>query len=180
MQLCQSSPGNPIFSLQPERSASMPIGRFLSTPQNLLGLPLVFGIPACSSYSSAILPWSQPQPRQSLFVFFSLLQLCPVLGLCSCSSVCLEDSLKPSCLLIHPVHFASGSQCTVVPSDSLSYCANRPHICPCRHLHRPSPEAVTRLSFTDRCNLIPWQCLLQEIVRERHGCCSFCSPLSWP
>ncbi|KAF6086259.1 hypothetical protein HJG60_008454 [Phyllostomus discolor] len=59
-------------------------------------------------------------------------QLCAVLGLGSGSSFGLDDSCKPSRLLIHSVHSASGSQHAVAPSDSLPCCANPP---PTRLLH---------------------------------------------
>lgn len=106
---------------------------------------------------SPILAWSCCSHAGLFFfydVFFSLLQLCPVLGLCSCSSSAQKTPTGPRAFS-PPVSAALVlSALWLAPSESLSGCADPPRIHLCVHPRHPFTEAVIRLSFTDSCNLI--------------------------
>lgn len=149
----------------------MPIGRFLSTPQNLLGLPLVLGMSACSYSPSS--PRAAPAMLASLC--FSLPQLCPVLGLGSGSSFAWTTPTSPLAFSSIPLTLPLVLS---TPWPLLTACPTVPTLL----AHVYFMGIVISLSFTrtDRCNWILSQRLLQKIVLERHGRCSFCSPSSWP
>lgn len=80
MLLCKAAQVTQYSHCSRSNLCKMPSAPFLFPPQNLLGLPLVSGLPACSYHSSPDLPGSCPS-HASLFLFFSPTAL-PVLGLC--------------------------------------------------------------------------------------------------
>ena len=165
-----------------------------------VGFPFVLG-----TRSVPIFPvtWSHTVPRppldlsQPCWPLFFLPSKCCVL--CPVPGSSFLQFLLPRRWPISPSGFSPvGLSLPLVlsalqPLQKACPTALTPCTSPRIHLHCPFLEAIIRLlnhsdysewftdrcTFTDRCNLILWKCLLERVL-GRQGCCSFCSPLPWP